>query len=198
MYINFEILKTKAISLSDLMLLQVAKQNKYEDLSHIIKHTFSSNDLDNLVNLGLLELIKGSKNDSLESRIRISKKGSSILDDIETPEVLQEDIMLFDWISDVYLSLGKEIGNKKKTKMYIALFRTESGIEKNHLATLLEKFVKDESNMEYNFRLEYAFFKPTNVYQTRFDINQSRLYSYYLKNKRQFDSIFERIQVEAA
>ncbi len=87
---------------------------------------------------------------------------------------------------------------KNQTKMYIALFRVHSGIEKNHLAALLEKFVKDESNMEFNFRLEYAFFKPTNVFQVKFELDQSRLYMYYLKNKRVFDQIFEQVQAETA
>jgi hypothetical protein len=80
--------------------------------------------------------------------------------------------------------------------MYIALFRVQSGIEKNHLAILLDEFVKDDNNMEYNNRLEYAFFKASNVFQTKFELDQSRLYTYYLKRKQYFDSVFSKVEVE--
>lgn len=197
MYINFDVLEHKNLSIDDLMLLQIAKQSKTEDLSrHISKYPWDR--VEFLLSIGYLTEIKGSKKSPRHSKIRLSKKGNTTLNDIETPEVSPEDIILFDWISKVYIDLGKEIGNKKKTKMYIALFRVNSGIEKNCLATLIEHFVNDEDNMEYNFKLEYAFFKPTNVFQVKFDIEQSRLYRYYLKRKDYFDDKFRQLEKKAA
>jgi hypothetical protein len=195
MYINFKLLLKKGFEHTDLIILQLAKQNKNENLEGDLQLQPYQNIL-KLKQMGYLDEIKGSSKQSELSKLRLTKSGSNLLDDLETPEVLEEDLLLFDWISDVYTRLGKQIGNKKKTKMYIALFRVHSGIEKNHLATLLEKFVKDEENMEYNFRLEYAFFKPTNVFQIKFELDQSRLYMYYLKNKNSFDILFDRIQAE--
>jgi hypothetical protein len=197
MYINFKLLNKKGLSPVDLIILQLAKQNKNEDLEADLSLQ-DVNRIDILEGFGFVDYIKGDKKQSKLSKLRLTKSGGNLLDDLETPEILPEDILLFDWISDVYMQLGKQIGNKKKTKMYIALFRVHSGIEKNHLAALLEKFVKDESNMEFNFRLEYAFFKPTNVFQVKFELDQSRLYMYYLKNKRVFDQIFEQVQAETA
>ena len=101
--------------------------------------------------------------------------------------------MLYDWMAAVYENLGKEIGNKKKTKMFVALFRAHSGIDKNNLASLLDMFVKDEDNMEYNHKLEFAFFKPATVYQVKFELEQSRLYQYYLNYKSFFDNKFEEL-----
>jgi hypothetical protein len=197
MYINFKLLSKKGLEHSDLLILQLCKQNKNEDLEQHLELQPYQNIL-KLKTMGYVDEIKGTKSQSELSKLRLTKSGSNLLEDLETPEVLEEDILLFDWISDVYTRLGKQIGNKKKTKMYIALFRVHSGIEKNHLATLLEKFVKDEDNMEYNFRLEYAFFKPTNVFQVKFELDQSRLYMYYLKNKNSFDILFNKIQAEVA
>lgn len=197
MYINFKLLSKKGFEHSDLLILQLCKQNKNENLEQDLEMQPHQNIL-KLKSMGYIDEIKGTKSQSELSKLRLTKSGSNLLEDLETPEVLEEDILLFDWISDVYTRLGKQIGNKKKTKMYIALFRVHSGIEKNHLATLLEKFVKDEDNMEYNFRLEYAFFKPTNVFQVKFELDQSRLYMYYLKNKNSFDILFNQIQAEVA
>jgi hypothetical protein len=197
MYINFKLLNKKGFEVLDLILLQLAKQNKSEDLSSDIS-LYSLNRIENLVSKGYLTYIKGNKSDSEFQRLRLTKSGSNFLEDIETPEVLEEDLLLFDWISDVYSSLGKDIGNKKKTKMYIAQFRVQSGIEKNHLAILLDEFVKDDNNMEYNMKLEFAFFKPSNVFQVKFELEQSRLYTYYTKRKSFFDNIFSKLEVEEA
>ena len=192
MYINFKILEGKGLSHSDLVLLQAAKQNKFEDLSHVIDR-FSDLDIQPLTEKGYLTLIAKTKKNTESERLRLTKVGLSVLELAETPEITEEDLLLYDWVSDVYVNLGKEIGNKKKTKMYIALFRVHSGIEKNHLATLLDLFVKDEANMEYNHKLEFALFKPASVYQVKFELEQSRLYQYYLSYKSFFDNKFEAI-----
>lgn len=196
MYINFKMLESKELDFLDLLLLQAARQNKFEDQSSTIEK-FEGGRIESLMNRSLLTKVAGNKNWSTARKIRVTGKAQDILDNIETPEIEEQDLILFDWISDVYLTKGKEIGNKKKTKMYIALFRVNSGIEKNHLATLLEKFVEDDNNMEYNFRLEYAFFKPATAFQVKFDIEQSRLYQYYLNNKKIFDGLFKETEVSA-
>lgn len=197
MYINFKMLESRDLDFIDLVILQAARQNKFEDLSGVIDK-FPNLRLDSLLNKSLITKIKGKPKDSASKKIRTTNKGNDILDTIETPEVEEQDLIMFDWISDVYLNMGKEIGNKKKTKLYIALFRVHSGIEKNHLATLLEKFVKDDHNMEYNFKLEFAFFKPATVYQVRFELEQSRLYQYYLNNKSYFEQLFQKTELENA
>lgn len=198
MYINFKMLESKGLSHSDIILLQAAKQNKSEDLSEVIDK-FSDLDIEPLKERGYLSLIKKvSKKDSDSKRLRLTKQGLSVLELIETPVITEEDLLLFDWISDVYINLGKEIGNKKKTKMFIALFRAHSGIDKNNLATLLDMFVKDENNMEYNHKLEFALFKPSTVYQVKFELEQSRLYQYYINYKSFFDRKFEEMSNKEA
>jgi hypothetical protein len=194
MYINFKMLEKSNLDFSDLLILQASKQNKLEDLSEVLKQ-HSGPRIDNLISKQFLTKIKGEKSWSEERKIRITSKAKTILDNIETPEIEEQDIRVFDWISDVYIRKGKNIGNKKNAKMYIALFRANSGIEKNHLATLLEKFASDDDNMQYNFRLDYTFFKPHSAYQVKFEIEQSRLYQYYLNNKSEFDSLFSKIEL---
>ena len=185
-------LDSKGLSHSDLVLLQATKQNRVEDLSHVIEK-FSDLDIEPLKERGYLTHIQGKKKDSEASKLRLTKKGTTLLEVFETPVVTEEDLMLYDWMAAVYENLGKEIGNKKKTKMFVALFRAHSGIDKNNLASLLDMFVKDEDNMEYNHKLEFAFFKPATVYQVKFELEQSRLYQYYLNYKSFFDNKFEEL-----
>ena len=78
----------------------------------------------------------------------------------------------------------------KQSKINLAKFRVESGLRTNRLAKLIEKYTNDELEQEYSHILEYVFFKPSNMFQSKFDIHQSRLYNYYLKNRQYFDRIF--------
>ena len=196
MYINFKILKTRDLTIKDIVLVQIAKQCRSEDLSEVFETEYATSwsIVDSLVERGYLTIIKGKKNNTLYQKIRATKKGTDLLSDIETPEVNEEDLTIFEWMSKLYKSKGKELGNMKRTKRHIAAFRVQSGIEKNNLAKLLQEFVSDDSNMEYNHILEYAFFKPSNQFDVRFDLAQSRLYKYYLERETHFRKMFENFE----
>lgn len=190
MYINFKLLPSLGLSLEDVTVMQMCKQNKTEDLSEeLSKFDFI---LKRLQEKELVSEIKKGK--SKFERKRLTKKGKKVLEDIETPEVTADDLVLFDWLEKLYISQDKEVGNKRKTKMYLALFRVNSGIQKNELATLLDEFTRDEDNMSYNHKLEYAFFKPSNVFQTKFELDQSRLWGYYQKNEEHMLRLFEELK----
>lgn len=193
MYINFDILRKQKLNVEHFMILQMCKQNKSEDLSaELMKY---STELNWLMGEGYLTTIKGKKTDSIFKKVRLSKKGTDALNNINTPAVTEDDLTLFDWLCRVYTTEDKLIGNKRKTKMYIAEFRANSGIQRNELAHLLEVFLEDEENMMFNNKLEYAFFKPDNVYQSKFDLDQSRLWQYYLRNREEIDAKYkERIK----
>ena len=89
--------------------------------------------------------------------------------------------------------MNKESGNKRKCKNFIAQFRVNSGICKNHLAFLCQTFINDEKEIEYSQKLEFLFFKGANLFATKFDIYQSRLFQYYEKRKEFFEDAFARI-----
>lgn len=191
MYINLKYLAEQSMGFEDIFILQLAKQQRSEDCSEWL--SFYSEKIPELVTLGYLEYIKGNKKDSEISKLRITKAGSTLLDDIEIAEITENDIKLFEWIKKIYIEKGKKLGNQKKTKLYIALFRVQSGIDLNRLAHLMNTFINDDQNMEYNHILEYALFKPANVFTTRFTLGESRLYQYYLNHQDHFDKIFENL-----
>lgn len=193
-YINYEILAHKNLSLHELSVLQLIKQNRIEPLSEKIKFEVSNTQIiEKFSNLGYIEWIKGSVKDDEFTKIRATKKGTDILEDIGTPEVNTDDLKLYEWLEKVYRSLGKEVGNKRKCKNFIAQFRANSGICRNELAFLCHTFINDEKEIEFSQKLEFLFFKGANLFSVRFDIYQSRLYQYYEKNREYFQEEFTRI-----
>lgn len=195
MYINFEIAKKRGLTPTDVANLQLISQNKTDSLWGIITETVSLQTLDRYQNLGYITLIKAkNKADTIQNRVRLSTKGSELLEDLQVPQINDDDLQLYTWLESIYKKEGKELGNRKKTKLYVALFRSHSGIDRNKLALLCKAFMNDTSQFEWSKRLEYLFFKPSNVYAVKFDIEQSKLYQYYLKHKQTFDNKFAKIE----
>jgi hypothetical protein len=195
MYINFDLVKKKELTLTDVVNLQLISQNKNESLEEIITESISLGTLDSYQDRGLVVLIKAkNKRDSIQNRIRLSSKGHDLLEDLQVPEINEDDLKLYNWLEATYKKEGKELGNRKKTKLYVSLFRANSGIDRNKLALLCKTFMNDSSQFEWSKRLEYLFFKPSNSFSVRFDLEQSRLYQYYIKYQEDFDNKFAKIE----
>lgn len=184
MYINHKYLKESDLVWHDVYTLQMVKQG---DGGILFKEEYEEP-----LELGYLTLIKGKKSDSENLKLRLSDRGKEFLDNLEEAEILKEDSVVFEWLCDIYKKLGKEIGSKKKTLSYIKDFRIKSGIEKNRLINLCSTFVGDENQMEYSNILQNVFFKPSNLYSTRFDLEDSRLWKYYLKHEEAFKIEWEK------
>lgn len=193
MYINTNIVKHYNLNLQQVALLQILHQAKNEDVSEWLESY--NGDLDVLHYKGFLSEVKAkNKQESVYKRLRLSKKGREVLDAIETPEVTEDSLRIFEWIKQIYISAGKDLGNQKKTKMFIAQFSAESGIQRNALAFLIQSFINDESQFEWSKVLQYLFFKGESVFNIKFDLHSSRLYQYYLKNQNYFDNKFQEFQ----
>jgi len=195
MYINFSIAKKKGLSPTDVINLQLISQNKTEKLEEAVTENISLSTLTEYQDKGLVTLVNSkNKRDTIQNRIRLSSKGHELLEDLQVPEINEDDLMLYNWLEATYQKEGKELGNRKKTKLYIALFRANSGIDRNKLAFLCKAFMNDSSQFEWSKRLEFLFFKPGNIYSVRFDIEQSKLYQYYIRHKQTFDYKFAKIE----
>jgi hypothetical protein len=195
MYLNFNLIKEYNISLNHVLILFAANQNRTNDEAFTLEQF--KDDLKNLFDLKILEVIKRkNKLENEYSLIRLSTKGKKILEHITTADITEDDIKLFDWLESVYISLDKEVGNKRKCKNFIAQFRINSGICKNHLAFLCQTFINDEKEIEFSQKLEFLFFKGANLFATKFDIYQSRLFQYYEKRKEFFENKFLIIKNE--
>lgn len=195
MYVNFEIAKKRGLSPTDVVNLQLISQNKTDKLEEIITDNIPLSVLNWYQELEYVTLVKAkNKSDSIQNRIRLSSKGNDLLEDLQVPQINDDDLQLYNWLEKTYQKEGKELGNRKKTKLYIALFRVNSGIDRNKLALLCKAFMNDSSQFEWSKRLEFLFFKPGNVFSVKFDLEQSKLYQYYIKHKEEFDNKFAKIE----
>jgi hypothetical protein len=193
MYINFKLLNGRGISPNEFMFLLAVKANKIEDNSGVIEYHFKDV-LSKFKETNLITFIKPkNKSENEHNTVRLTSVGNDWIDDITTSSITEDDIKLFNWLENVYKSMNKESGNKRKCKNFISQFRANSGISKNHLAFLCQTFINDDKEIEFSQKLEFLFFKGANLFSTKFDIYQSRLYQYYEKRKDFFEDAFSRI-----
>lgn len=186
MYINFNNFEKSGLSSDELILLCAIKQENTAFIEGFLDL------LPALEEKGLTKEIKGTKKQSSIEKLRLSDKGKTLLEKLEEIEVSEDTEVIFNWLSEYYKKLGKEVGNGSKTKRWIETFAQQSGITRNNLVILCRNFVENEENMQYSHRLEYVFFKPSNMFTTRFSLEESRLYQYYKKHEEQFKNIFEK------
>lgn len=194
MYINFKLLREKGIEIKTITDLIAVKQNKTENLSEYLSQELNAGDLRALEELGYITYRKAkNKAENAYNLVRTTDKANKLLDDITTPEVDEDSLKIFEWVKSIYLRENKEIGNQKRTKMFIAQFTKESGISKNHLCFLIQSFLADEKEFTYSQRMQYLFFKGESLFSVKFDLHSSRLYQYYLKNEQYFLEQFSKI-----
>lgn len=183
MYINFNTFKKHNLQPQDLYYLLAVKQIEKEQLPQDVIERFEA--------LGILTTIKGKKSDSEVSKIRLNDKGKNLISELEEAPIEEQDTKVGDWLINHYKQIGKQVGNSKRLMRHIRDFRIKSGIEKNNLIRVCLDFISDEDNMLYNNVLEFAFYKPLTAFQTRFQLEDSRLYRHYIKHKERLDSGFE-------
>ena len=61
---------------------------------------------------------------------------------------------------------------------------------KTYPGSPLFEFILDDSEQDWSFKLEFVFWKPSNLFQTKFVLEDSRLWKYYNKKKAYFDKKF--------
>lgn len=185
-YINFTVLEKYGFEPVDFILLAAIKQTELEYL----EKTLTDTHYNRFKELNLIKHIKAKRKDeSLLVSLRLSEKGLTIIDEIHSAPVEPEDQQVYDWLANYYKNAEKEIGNRKRTLNHIKDFRLQSGICKNNLIKLCVDFLKD--NEERSKKLEYVLYYPKTVFATRFQLEDSWLFSHYIKKEEYFKSIFE-------
>lgn len=182
MYINYEILTSKNLTLYELGVLQLIKQNKIELLSSEIEFEVTGTDIiQKFIMSGYVEEIKGKAKETLYQKLRTTKKGNEVLEDIDIPNVSEGDIKMRDYLIDMYLNnedTERTVGNKKKIVIYISIMRAELNLSLHQFFYLCEYFLA-----EYPFTkvLEYLFFNSNKNRYGKFQNNlqDSPLYQFY-------------------
>ena len=181
-YINIELLKSRSLSLLDIQILQLAKQARIEDVSDVLSQHLPI--VDDLVEKGYLELIKGKKGENEFRRIRSTKLGNEILDLISTPIVQDVDIEMYNYLVSMYLEEDSTriVGNRKAGLRYCAEFRQIMGFTPHEMYYLCLMFVQ---NTTFSKVLEYIFFEKKHFPYGKFkdNLDSSKLYQFWCDNE---------------
>ena len=187
MYINLSVLGKSGLEYSDLVFLAAINQTETEWLIE----NFKDSDYERFERLSIIKHIKQkSKKEHLYTSLRLSDLGKNLLSEIEEAPIEEEDKTVFEWLKNYYLKAGKEIGNGAKTQRHIRDFRIKSGIQKNNLIKLVLDFLAE--NEERSKKLEYIWYYPKTAFATRFDLEESWLWSHFIKNKERLEKTFEQ------
>ena len=188
MYLNISVFTKSNLQFSDLVFLAAINQTEtdwlIENLNEDVYRRFSAFSL-------ITHIKQKSKKEHLYVSLRLSEQGKTLISELEEAEVEEQDKKVGEWLINHYKQLDKQVGNSKRLLRHIRDFRLKSEIEKNNLIKVCLDFISDEDNMQYNNVLEFAFYKPLTAFQTRFQLEDSRLYKHYLKKEQYFKSIFE-------
>ena len=203
-YINTKILKQHNLNLQQVALLQILHQNKTEDVSELLESY--NGDLDVLNEKGLLSEVKArNKQESVYKRLRLSKKGSELLDYINTPDITEGDIKMYEYLVDNYIyiidkntgektvrDVDRKIGNRKNVLRYCAEFRQIVGLSLKEMYWLCMLFI---DNTTYTKVLEYIFMrKKDNPYgKFKNNLDNSALYQFWLDNNEGILEYFKKV-----
>lgn len=185
MYLNVDYIHKKGLSLQEVVVLYLIKQNKLENQENNIATYLDDEMLLKFDDLGYLDRVKKKrKSDSDFKILRTTKEANDFLDNCEVPEVTKGDLEMFDYLSKMYLShedTDRIIGNKKLVKKYIAIFRNNVGLSLHQMYWLCWLFLDE---YKYTKKLENIFFDRN---KNRFlgfknNIEESPLYQYYDEN----------------
>ena len=187
MYINLSVLGKSGLEYSDLVFLAAINQTETEWLIE----NFKDSDYERFERLSIIKHIKQkSKKEHLYTSLRLSDLGKNLLSEIEEAPIEEEDKTVFEWLKNYYLKAGKEIGNGAKTQRHIRDFRIKSGIQKNNLMKLVLDFLAE--NEERSKKLQYIWYYPKTAFATRFDLEESWLWSHFIRNKERLEKTFEQ------
>jgi hypothetical protein len=168
MYFNFKI---TGLSVDEIWLLQLARQNSNKENRDIIQPYLEGKDLSSLE-----KYIQKTK----EGHFILSKVGREIYEKATTSYIVEDvDVKLTDWLVKHYQSNDRLGGNKKKMSYYIAAIREELNLSPTQLFVLIQTYVNDDKAFTYSRKAENLLFNPGNVFRTKFSPDESPLCQYY-------------------
>ena len=130
---------------------------------------------------------------SLYQKLRTTKKGNDVLDDIETPEITEEQVRMRDYLVEMYLShedKDRVIGNKKTIATYITILQHHLGISIYQFYYLCEYFL---SQYPFTKKLENLFWDKNKQRYKEFknNIEDSIIYQFYDQHKEEIENYWK-------
>lgn len=191
MYINIKLFEKSGLKNSDLVLLCAIKTVE----TKFLVENLTEQDYNRFKTLNLIKHVKTKKkNEHLYESLRIDKKGMELLDNLSTPEVLEEHIRMRDYLVQMYLAhedTERVVGNKKLVGTYIAILQNHLAIDIYKFYYLCEFFLSEHV---YTRKLENIFMDRNKIRYGDFknNIGDSTLYQFYEQRREDVERYWEQ------
>lgn len=173
MYINYNLLYSKELTLHDFHVLQMVFQKEYlmvegrkEFLPKLIEREYVSylKDVEKFENL------------------RITKKGKALLDSLGTMGMSEEISETCESLLSLYEGYNKPTGNKLEVQTRLIWFVSQTGFSHEIIKKSVEEYLGVHT--EYTKKLENLLWKPQSVFSTHKSLKDSHLYDIICKKYR--------------
>ena len=188
MAINIKFLENKGLEPYDLFVMELIFQNSSDDMTESLIMYLKKDTLMRLQTLDLLEYVQTKKKTDHDfRRLRLNKKGKGIFRDARKLDYTAEDGALYDYISKLYDSLEKPIGNSERVKELLAWFRLETTYSRKQIYKAIKLYIsinQEHEGGKYIASLENLLWKPNSVFSTKWKLADSKLYQFINENKK--------------
>ena len=175
MYINFNLLFEKKLTLQHLGALIAIKQKDWELFSEQLFQSHKDNIIDLLLTQGYIQTLKS------KSGVSISKSGTALLKSLEIAGLNEEHKDQYAKFVEAYTAAGlpkEKLGNTKRGLEYYVAFVSETNYSFEEIYSTIESYIEENSREPvYVRKLSDLLCKQDNVYSTRFDLSKSKLYN---------------------
>lgn len=173
MYINFKQLAKYNLDMTDLGALLAIKQKDWEIFAERVFQSHQDNIIQKLLDSKLIQPLKS------KSGYQLSNLGKSALKSLEIANLDDSHKEQFQKLVEAYQAVGQEakLGNLKKGLQYFVDFMSQSDVEFDVILNVVEDYLQENLREPmYLRKLETLIFKPSNVYSTKFKLEESKLY----------------------
>lgn len=195
MAVNINYLMEKGLSYYDFTVMQLIAQNTDPKIHEEIILHMTDESLTRLQALDMLKLVNlKRKKDHEYTRLRLSKKGNNVFKNAQIVDYTEADELLFASLDQLYHKMDKPVGNDKQVKKLLAWFRVENQYSRKMIFHAIKYFLmkhEEEGKTKYIPTLENLLWKPTNVFASKWDMANSRLYQFINENKKELNAYIQ-------
>lgn len=185
----------KGLSYYDFTVMQLIAQNTDPKIHEEIILHMTDESLTRLQALDMLKLVNlKRKKDHEYTRLRLSKKGNNVFKNAQIVDYTEADELLFASLDQLYHKMDKPVGNDKQVKKLLAWFRVENQYSRKMIFHAIKYFLmkyEEEGKAKYIPTLENLLWKPTNVFASKWDMANSRLYQFINENKKELNAYIQ-------
>lgn len=138
---------------------------------------------------GFVKYIQGKKSDPLYKKIRLSDKGNEIVNNMFTKPLNPLSEYMMEYTKKSYEKIGADKtyikgGNKLLNYISDFLYSRPSEYNEKMIEAVIDAYISEfEYDKKYLNRMDTLFFKPPNVYSTRWSTDNCPLCNFIDNNK---------------